>query len=289
MGSADIIPGVSGGTIALIVGIYERFIIALQSINFRFIYYFLRGFVVKQYFQKAKDCFFSINFSFLIPLAIGILVAFVTLANVISIGLDEFPTYTFAFFFGLIFSSSIYVYLSNRFILKSWVFFIYVILGFFVSYYLVGLETIQMEHSILIIFIAGLISFCAMILPGLSGAFILLMLGQYVFMLDVLRNLSYLRFEYLPFAISFSIGGLIGLIGFSKILSYLIKKYHMQTLSFILGLMIGALRKPGEFIILHQENNVITLGMIGAGILIVTFFSYYEFFIKKKDVEKTSS
>jgi len=283
MGSADIIPGVSGGTIALIVGIYEQFISALQSINLVFILYFFKGFIDKDNFKNAKDRFSSIDFGFLIPLLLGIIVAFLSLANIVSYSLEEFPTYTFAFFFGLIFSSSIYVYLSHRYLLKTWKFLLFVIIGFLVSFFIVGLESMQAEHSVILIFFAGLVSICAMILPGISGAFILLMLGQYGFMLDVLRNLTHLRFEYLSYAVSFGFGGLVGLMGFSKFLSFLLKRYHMQTLSFILGLMIGALRKPGEFIIQNQENNAVTIGMILFGIVVVAIFSYYELRLKNND------
>jgi len=288
MGSADIIPGVSGGTVALIVGIYERFIIALKSINLWFIVSFFKGFRDKQYFEKSKKQLFSIDFSFLIPLLLGILVAFLTLANLVGYGLEEFPTYTFAFFFGLILASSVYVYVSHRSLFMTWKFFPFAVIGFFVSYILVGMEFIQMEHSLLIVFFSGIISICAMILPGISGAFILLMLGQYSFMLNVLRDLSHLNFENIFFAVSFGLGGLVGLMGFSRVMSFLLKKYHMQTLSFVLGLMIGALRKPGGFILENPRDSGITLGMIVIGIIIIALFSYYELLIKKRSEFSTS-
>ena len=145
-----------------------------------------------------------------------------------------------------------------------------------------------MEHSIFIIFLAGIVSICAMILPGISGAFLLLMLGQYTFMLNVLRELSHLNLEYFQFVLSFGVGGLIGLMGFSRVLSYLLKKYHMHTFSFVLGLMIGALRKPEEFILENPQDPRLTVGMIVIGILVVTIFSYYELSIKK-NAELTSN
>jgi len=145
-----------------------------------------------------------------------------------------------------------------------------------------------MEHSLLIIFFAGVISLCAMILPGLSGAFILLMLGQYTFMLDVLRELTHFNFDSLGYAISYGIGGIVGLLVFSRIISYFFKKYRTQTLSFVLGLMIGALRKPGEFILQNQENNLITGMSLFIGIAIVVLFSYYEFLLKKSLIKKNS-
>jgi len=286
MGSADIIPGVSGGTIALITGIYERFVAALKSINVSFLIYFLKGFIDNKSFKKSKERFFSIDFAFLIPLVFGIIVAFISLANVVGFCFDSFPTYTFAFFFGLIFASSIHIYFLHRLLFKKWFFIVFLFIGLIVSYIIVGSASMQMEHSLLIIFFAGVISLCAMILPGLSGAFILLMLGQYTFMLDVLRELTHFNFDSLGYAISYGIGGIVGLLVFSRIISYFFKKYRTQTLSFVLGLMIGALRKPGEFILQNQENNLITGMSLFIGIAIVVLFSYYEFLLKKSLIKK---
>ena len=110
MGSADILPGVSGGTIALITGIYERLVFALKSIDFKFIFYFFYGFIDRKYFKKAKKDFFGIDFALLVPLAIGVFVAFLSLANVISILLEFYPSVTYSFFFGLILASAFFVY-----------------------------------------------------------------------------------------------------------------------------------------------------------------------------------
>jgi putative membrane protein len=286
MGSADIIPGISGGTIALIVGIYEQFINALQSINLSFVFYFLKGFVDRKAFSTSKERLLSIDFAFLIPLLIGVLIAFFSLANIISYSLDVYPTYTFSFFFGLILSSSVYVYFSHRYLFKPKWYLFFIFLGFIGTYLLVGVDAVQLEHSLFLLFFTGMISFCAMILPGISGAFILLLFGQYEFMLDVLRNLSQFKFEYLPYAFFFGIGGLVGLIGFSKILKFLLNKYHMQTLAFVIGLMIGALRKPGEYILQNPENNIITISMALLGVIIVFIFSYLDFSIKHKIPKK---
>ena len=112
MGAADIVPGVSGGTVALITGIYERLINAIKSVNPLFIIYFFRGFVDRKYFKKSKENFNEIDLKFLIPILLGIAVAFLLLANIIGFFRDDYPTYTSAFFFGLIISSSVFVYLS---------------------------------------------------------------------------------------------------------------------------------------------------------------------------------
>ena len=275
MGSADIIPGVSGGTIALITGIYERFVFALESINLHFLFYFILGFKDKTNFKKAKKSFFSIDFLFLIPLVLGILLAFLTLANVIGFLLETVPTQTFAFFFGLIFASAFYVYYTHKslFKIQSSVF---IGIGFLVGFLIVGLESIQLSHTPLMIFASGIISFCAMILPGLSGAFILLVLGQYEFLLSILRELTHFEFGMILFVFAYGFGGIIGLLGFSRVLSFLFSKYKSATIAFITGLMIGALRKPGKQIITHPDNLSFTMISLCLGILVVTLFSIYE-------------
>ncbi len=281
MGSADIIPGVSGGTIALITGIYERFIFALQSINLRFVYYFFLTIKDKKNLQKAKKHFYSIDFSFLIPLAFGILLAFLTLANLIGFLLETIPAQTFAFFFGLILASAFYVYYSHKdlFHLSSIVF---ILLGVILGFLVVGLESIQLDHSLLMIFVSGIITFCAMILPGLSGAFVLLVLGQYSFLLNVLRDLTHFEFGMILFVLSYGLGGLVGLLGFSRVLSYLFSKYKSATIAFITGLMIGALRKPGVEMLSSSEHLFFTIISLFLGIIVVTVFSVYE--LKKKPI-----
>lgn len=279
MGSADIIPGVSGGTIALVTGIYERFILALKSINLRFVYYFFLGVIDKKNLEKAKKQFFAIDFSFLIPLALGILFAFLTLANIIGFLLETMPAQTFAFFFGLILSSAFYVYYSHKKLFQVYSI-IFILLGIILGYFVVGLENIQIDHSPLMIFASGIISFCAMMLPGLSGAFVLLVLGQYTFLLDVLRDLTHFEFGMILFVFVYGLGGLVGLLGFSRVLSYLFTKYKSATIAFITGLMLGALRKPGIEMISNSENLFFTVVSLLIGILVVTVFSIYE--LRKK-------
>lgn len=275
MGAADIIPGVSGGTIALITGIYEELIEAIRSINLRFFLYFFKGFVEKDYFKKSKESLFEIRFMILISLALGIGIAFLILANILGWLLDQYTSYTYAFFFGLILSSAIFIYKTSNIVIDSKTVFSLVI-GILSGLFIVGLEAIQAEHSFFIVFIAGIITFCAMILPGLSGAFILLILGQYDFMLNVLRRITHLDFSSVWFAIIYIIGGIIGLLAFSRMLSYLLRSYRMVTLSFIIGLMIGALRKPAEIIVVSPENIgiVIIIGCIG--VVIVAVVGYYD-------------
>lgn len=274
MGSADIVPGVSGGTIALITGIYEHLVKAIKSINLLFLVYLLRGFSNKKYLSKAKNTFLKIDFKFLIPLVLGITVAFLSLANLVSFLIESYPTYTYSFFFGLILSSSFFVYKSNKkeVTMKS-IFFI--LIGFAISFFVVGLQSVNANHLLLFVFVAGMISFCAMILPGISGAFMLLLLGQYTFMLNVVRDITSFNFSKLPFAFIYGIGGIVGLLIFSNLLSYLFKKYRGETISFVIGLMIGALRKPAFFVMDNPSNFFLTMLSIVIGLGVVSAVSYY--------------
>ena len=274
MGSADIIPGVSGGTIALITGIYEHLIQSIKSIDLKFVPYFIRGFASKNYLKKAKKNFQNIDFAFLMPLLAGICAAFLALAPVLKLLFDVYPTYTSAFFFGLIISSAGVMFVKIRFEI-TWKSSVFILIGLIAGLLIVGMQGVNTEHSHIMIFFSGIISFCAMILPGISGAFILYLFGQYEFMLGVLHQIEQMDFSKLSFAIVYVVGGIIGLLVFSRLLSYLFKKYKGQTISFVIGLMLGALRIPAEKIILNMENLIFTIliGVLGASIVfLVTYY-----------------
>ena len=232
MGSADIVPGVSGGTIALITGIYERLIFAISSIKFSFIKPLLKG-NLSEFKTKLIE---EIDFELFIPLALGIGIAFITLAKVISYLLDTHTAYTFSFFLGLILASAYILYtklddLNIKLIAIT-------AIGIILSYIFVGLNPIATNHSLIVIFISGLIAICAMILPGISGSFLLLLLGQYQYMLNALNSKNLIEIFV------FCIGALIGILGFSKLLNYLLEKYESATMAFLIGIMLGTLRLP---------------------------------------------
>ncbi|RLF62782.1 MAG: DUF368 domain-containing protein [Thermoplasmata archaeon] len=267
MGSADIIPGVSGGTVALITGIYERLIYAIKTIDLKFIPYFFMGFVDRKYFSKMRENIYSIDFRFLLPLVLGVGTAFLLLSRIIESLLKYYPTYSYAFFFGLILSSSAVVYKNIGKIDTHMIFFS--IIGFLFSFYLMGLRYLQTNHSLIIIFFSGMITICAMILPGISGAFVLYFLGQYRYMLNALNTLRLIDiFMYL-------FGALLGIIGFSHLLSLLIKKHRLVIMSFLFGLMLGALRKPAELIIDQPADMLITIFSSIIGFMIVFLFNIY--------------
>ena len=232
MGSADIVPGVSGGTIALITGIYERLIYAISRIRFSF----LKPLLKANFSDFKEKLIEEIDFELFIPLILGIGIAFITLAKVISYLLDTQTAYTFSFFLGLILASAyiLYTRLENfniRLIIIS-------LIGIILSYIFVGLNPIAANHSLIVIFISGLIAICAMILPGISGSFLLLLLGQYQYMLNALNSRNLIEIFV------FGIGAVIGILGFSKLLNYLLERYESATMAFLIGIMVGTLRLP---------------------------------------------
>ena len=232
MGSADIVPGVSGGTIALITGIYERLIYAISSIKFSFVKPLLKG----NFTDFKNKLIEEIDFELFIPLFLGIGIAFITLAKVISYLLDTHTAYTFSFFLGLILASAYILYTKlGDFNLKL---IIITAIGIILSYVFVGLNPIATNHSLIVLFFSGLIAICAMILPGISGSFLLLLLGQYQYMLNSLNSLNFVEI------IVFCLGAVIGILGFSKLLNYLLENYESATMAFLIGIMIGTLRLP---------------------------------------------
>ena len=232
MGSADIVPGVSGGTIALITGIYERLISAISSIRFSFLKPLLKG----NFTDFKEKLIEEIDFELFIPLILGIGIAFISLAKVISYLLDTQTAYTFSFFLGLILASAYILYTKlDNFNIKL---IIISIIGIILSYIFVGLNPIATNHSLVVIFISGLIAICAMILPGISGSFLLLLLGQYQYMPNALNSRNLIEIFV------FGIGAVIGILGFSKLLNYLLERYESATMAFLIGIMVGTLRLP---------------------------------------------
>jgi len=259
MGTADVIPGVSGGTIALITGIYERLIHAISRIDFKFILYLFEG-DFKRFKQNAVQ---EIDFELFIPLLLGIGLAILTMSKVISFLLTNYPAITFAFFFGLILASAIFVYNHvDELNIKNITF---VVLGFIFAVIFVGLNPIQANHSLPVIFLSGSVAICAMILPGISGAFVLLLLNQYEYMINALNNLQLIEI------ITFVAGALIGILSFSRILDYLLIHHKSVTMAFLVGLMIGTLRLPYQKIVVSIESPIpiVIAAVIGFAIVFI--------------------
>jgi putative membrane protein len=227
MGAADVIPGVSGGTIAFITGIYEELINSIKSINLKAFKLLLSG--------KFSTFWRLINGTFLLSVLLGIAISIFSLAKGLKYLLDNFPIPVWAFFFGLIVASAIFVAKKIKtWDLKIWIAFI---AGIAAAYFITILAPAEANTTWWFIFISGMIAICAMILPGISGSFILVLLGMYKFILEAVGTLD------IGILLIFIAGAAIGIISFSNILSWLLKNYHDITISVLAGFMVGSLNK----------------------------------------------
>ena len=226
MGTANVIPGVSGGTIALITNIYERFINALKNINFTAIKLLFTG--------KIKELISYIDLYFLLQVFTGVLIAFFTIAFLLKYLFLHYPIYTWAFFFGLIIGSSwLIIKKLNKMTLWDWVL---LLVGISIPVIMVFLKPINENDNLFYILFCGIIGTSGMVLPGISGSYLILLLGNYkLIMLDAVTTLN------LRILIPFLIGSILGLIIVSYFISLLLKKYYNQVLSLLAGFVIGSL------------------------------------------------
>jgi putative membrane protein len=232
MGIADIVPGVSGGTIAFITGIYDDLLASISSVDKKFISYLLKF--------EIKNALNHINASFLIPLLIGITFAIISMSKVMHFFMHSYPIYTWSLFFGLIAASIRYIgkQIQNRSNPKNT---ITTACGAIIAALVVSLIPVETPTSNIYIFGSGMIAICAMILPGISGSFILLILGKYAFVTGAVK--APFATGSLPIIIVFASGCLIGLLSFSKVLNWLLKNYHNLMMCFLTGFMIGSMKK----------------------------------------------
>lgn len=227
MGAADVVPGVSGGTIAFITGIYQELIDSLKSINAE---------AVKKLFKEGIGAAWEhINGTFLVILFAGILTSIISLAKGISYLLENHPILVWSFFFGLIVASALLIGKS----IERWGIakVIGLLLGAAIAFYITVASPAQTSESYWFIFLSGAIAICAMILPGISGSFILLLMGKYKF---ILESLSALRIDVI---LVFMLGCLAGLLTFARLLSWMFKHAKELTIAILTGFMIGSLNK----------------------------------------------
>ncbi len=278
MGASDVVPGVSGGTMAFILGIYEELIDAIKSFD-------LKGlqFLVTLKFRPLLD---RISWQFLLTVGIGILAAIFSLSKLLSWLLQNRPIFIWSFFLGLILASVLSV--SRR--VEAWRILTWLCLvgGTLGSYFLVGLVPVATPNDYWFLFLCGAVAICAMILPGISGSYILVLLGKYQYVLDAVNYRDFLVLGLV------AAGACVGIIAFSRILGWLLKNYHDLMVATLTGLMIGSLRKVwpwketlesvvdshGQMVPLVQSNilpgqwNVEVLAAISlmvAGLLAVLF------------------
>jgi putative membrane protein len=230
MGTADIVPGVSGGTIAFITGIYEALLTAIASINSRLVLQVLR--------LNLKQALAGLHLRFLVTLVCGIALAVISTSHLMHYLLTEHAVQTWSVFFGLITASILVVAHSIN---KRFTSFPALILGAILAYGITGLIPLYTPEEPWFIFFSGMIAICAMILPGLSGSFILLILGKYAFITAALRNP--VNPDNLEIIFIFITGCLVGILGFSRILRYGLARWHDYTLALLTGIMLGSMRK----------------------------------------------
>jgi putative membrane protein len=241
MGAADVVPGVSGGTIAFISGVYEELIATLNSIN-------LNSLKTLK-LQGVSATWKKINGNFLLALFGGILLSILSLSKLVAWLLHEEPVLLWAFFFGLVLASIIFVLKK----INQWnsAVFLGLILGGVFAYQLTQLNALGNSNSNWYLFFSGAIAICAMILPGISGAFILVILGSYANVLQALNDKDIAKITI------FMTGALIGILSFSRLLKWLFKRFKNMTLAVLTGFMIGALSKiwPWKKTLSFRENS----------------------------------
>lgn len=228
MGAADVVPGVSGGTIAFIVGIYDELINSIKSINLESLKLFFTG--------KWGAFWKKINGNFLFFLLAGIGISVFSLAKLITWLLVDHPILVWSFFFGLVLASTWFVSKDIK-EWKSWKTWIAFVIGVLIAFYITVATPAETPSNLLFIFVCGAIAICAMILPGISGSFILVLLGKYFFIMDAVKTLD------VVVMVVFAAGACIGITSFSRILSYALAHFRNITLAVLTGFMLGSLNK----------------------------------------------
>lgn len=277
MGSADTVPGVSGGTIAFLLGIYEELIQSIKIVS---------GEVLKLALQlKVKEAWRAIPFGFLIPLMLGIFSAIIVLADGISYLLKTQPAYLWSFFFGLVVASVLMV--RKRVVTWNRHDYLALGLGAVFAYVLVGAVPVSTPETLVALFLSGAVAICAMILPGISGSFLLVIMGKYEQVLNAVTERNFLVLFV------FMAGAVFGLALFARVLSWLFAKHHDIVVAALTGFMIGSLRKVwpwkevletrlnshGELVPLVERNIIpvldgstllaVIIALVGFGLIIL--------------------
>ena len=242
MGAADVVPGVSGGTIAFITGIYDELINSIKSINAASLKMFFTG--------KWGEFWKMINGKFLLFLLAGIVISVFSLAKIITWLLVAYPVLVWSFFFGLVLASTWFVGKDVK--ERNWKTGLGFLLGAALAFYITVATPAETPSHFLFIFLCGAIAICAMILPGISGSFILVLLGKYFFIMEAVKTLD------LKVIAIFGIGACVGITSFSRLLSYALSHMRNITLAVLSGFMLGSLNKvwPWKETIEGVEQNV---------------------------------
>ena len=241
MGTADLVPGVSGGTIAFLSGIYEELIYSIK---------FVTGDVLKKALTgKIVEAIKMVPYKFLVPLAFGLMTAIFTLANALSYLLENYPIFVWSFFFGLVIASTIIV--MRRVVKWDVRDMVSFVIAAVITYFVVGLVPVETPSTLPVFFLSGVIAIIAMILPGISGSYILLLLGKYQQVLGAVTNRDFLTLAV------FTAGCVLGIALFSRVLSWLFAKHHDISIAILAGIMLGSVRKiwPWKETVLTRINS----------------------------------
>ncbi|MFS4469388.1 DUF368 domain-containing protein [Maribacter sp. 2210JD10-5] len=227
MGAADVVPGVSGGTIAFISGIYEELITSINNIDFGLIKILRK--------EGIKGAWTAVNGNFLLALFIGIFISLFSLATLVSWLLENQPVLLWSFFFGLVTASVFFVGKE----IKKWNFGTITILliGAAIAFFITTLPPNENIDGLPFLFLSGALAVCAMILPGISGAFILVLLGSYKTILDAVHEKDF------KIVATVAVGAIFGLLSFARLLKWMFKNYKNLTLAMLTGFIIGSLNK----------------------------------------------
>lgn len=275
MGAADVVPGVSGGTIAFIVGIYDELINSIKSIN---------GKSLKLFFTGKFAAFWKmINGNFLFSILLGIGISVFSLAKIITWLLVEHPILVWSFFFGLVLASTWFVAKDIKG--WNWKTILGFVVGVVVAFYITVATPAETPSYLWFIFLCGAIAICAMILPGISGSFILVLLGKYFFIMDAVKTLD------LVIIAVFGAGAVVGITSFSRVLSYALKHVRNITLAVLSGFMLGSLNKvwPWKEQIttvvdghdLMIENNILPNQYIVEAVVLMLVGFFMVYFLEK--------
>lgn len=238
MGAADVVPGVSGGTIALITGIYETLINSINSFSFGLIQVWKSSGIIA--------VFKKVNGPFLATLLAGILTSIFSISKVLSYLLSEQAISTWSFFFGLVIASTSVV--SKEIKKWDWSTISLLFIGIILAYFVTQFTPAEQNNSLIYLFFSGAIAICAMILPGISGSFILIILGSYESVLNAVDERNF------KIILVVALGCIFGILSFARVLKFLFRKFRAQTMAIMLGFIIGSLVKIWPWKDLNQKN-----------------------------------
>lgn len=242
MGAADIVPGVSGGTIAFVTGIYERLILALKAVPMA---------ALKLPSNGLAETWRKVDGTFLVVLFAGIATSIVSLAHGMSYLLENEPVLVWSFFFGLVLASALLIGRNIKWLAPDRL--VLFAAGVLSAFWITTLSPVHQDPSLLLVFASGFLAICAMILPGISGAFILVLIGMYHYMIEGLKSFD------LPIVVVFCLGAGIGLISFTQLLAWMFQRMPQQTLALLTGFLLGSLNKvwPWKIPSNGAEQNVL--------------------------------